>query len=251
MSESTFFVSKAALRNLKHRAQSRASGVSSAHLSEAVAAAVGFRTHASLLAALVGHPTIEAQKPSNARLVERLRQLGYTKAPKDLRLLPELDRSYSPFRTYPLRRKRGARWTAWRNLLVSAINAGLAQRLFGLSPGEDWWPNADPAGISGERSIFRFRFDGDIPAVASVDAISGGELSIHMILRPRNDEVEPDRSDGIKDGDAFARCWLERRLGAWIQDGGEDFSCKHAVLPRIADAAVEPTGYADLGSFVA
>ena len=251
MSESTFFVSKAGLRNLKQRAQSRVSGVSSAHLSEAVAAALGFRTHASLLTALTDRPTVEAQKPSNARLVERLRQLGYTHTPKDLRLLPELDRSYSPFRTYPLRRKRGPRWTAWRNLVVSAVNAGLEQRLFGLSPGEDWWPDADPGGVRGARHIFRYQFDGNVPAVASVDAISGDELSIHVILNPRDDEVEPDRSNGIKDGDAYASCWLERRFGAWIQDGGEDFSCKRAALSMTAGIAVEPVGYADLGSFFA
>jgi hypothetical protein len=117
MSASTYFVSEAAVRNLKQRAERRVSGVRSAHMSEVVAAALGFRTHAALRAALGGRATAEASKPSNARAIQRLRQLGYN-APDDLHLLPELDRSYSPFKTYPLRKQRGVRWNAWRNLMV-------------------------------------------------------------------------------------------------------------------------------------
>lgn len=247
---STFFVSEAAVRNLKQRAQRRVTGASSAHLSEAVAAALGFTTNAALRAALAGRPTVEVQKPDNARMVQRLRQLGYAAVPDDLHLLPELDHSYTPLRSYPLRRKRSKRWTAWRNLVVSAVNAGLEQRLFGLSPGEDWWPGADPANNGGERHIFHFDFDGSKPVVASVAAISGDELSLHLILTPRGPDIEPDRSDGIEDGEAFARCWLERRLGAWIMDGGEDFECKRAALDRVANVMIEPTGYSDQGSFI-
>jgi len=108
MTVSTFFVSEAALRTLKQRAQRGVKGVSSSHLSEAVAAALGFKTHAALRAAFAGRATAEAQKPSNARLVQRLRQFGYA-APDDLRLLPEFEHSYSPFKTFPLRTQRSAR----------------------------------------------------------------------------------------------------------------------------------------------
>lgn len=137
MSDSTFFVSEAAVRNLKHAAERRVSGVSSSHLSESIAAALGFRTHAALRTALNGRATIEVPKPSNAKLVRRLRQLGYATAADDLRPLPELDHSYTPFRNFPLRKRRSVRWLAWRNLLVAAINAGLEQQIFGLSPGEN------------------------------------------------------------------------------------------------------------------
>jgi hypothetical protein len=84
----------------------------------------------------------------------------------------------------------------------------------------------------------------------AVAAISGDELSIDVLLDPRNAQIEADFCGGIEDGVAFAHGWLERRLGAWIQDGGEDFSCKRAVQARVAAVAIEPRGYADQGSFI-
>lgn len=249
MNTSTFFISEAAVRNLKKSADQRIRGVSSSHLSEGVAAALGFKTHAALRAALAGRATIEVPKPRNASLVQRLRQLGYVAVPDELRLLPEFEHSYSPFRSFPLRKRRGVRWQAWRNLLVTAINAGLEQRLFGLSPGENWWPGGAPESHESERGIYRFMVDGAIPAVASVNAISGDELSIYVVLNPRSTEVEPDRFNDLSNGDAFAHCWLERRLGVWIQDGGEEFSCRRALLSKIAGMSIEPDGYSAQGSF--
>ncbi|MBF8663768.1 hypothetical protein IRZ45_09530 [Pseudomonas aeruginosa] len=249
MSVSTFFVSEASLRNLKQGAQrrGRALGISSSHLSEAIAASLGYKTHAALRAALADHATAEAQKPSNGQLVRRLRQLGY-QAPEDLELLPELDRSYTPFKSFPLGAKRGVRWWAWRNLMVAAINAGLEQRLFGLAPSDNWWPGGAPDSYKCVRSSYRFVIDGE-PAIASVDAISGDELSISVILNPKRGDMQPEWYCGLRDGDAVAHGWLERRLGAWIQDGGESFSCKRATQSRIAELAIEPAGYSDQGSF--
>jgi hypothetical protein len=249
MSESTFFVSEAALRNLKRNAERRVDGVSSSHLSEAVAASLGFRTHAALRAALSGRATVEVSKPSNARLVQRLRELGYTRAPDDLRLVPEFEHSYSPFRNFPLRKRGGVRWCAWRNLMVSAINAGLEQRVFGLSPGENWWPGGASQSQECSKSTYRFAAGGDLRGVASVDAISGDELSLYVVLTPRDPDLKPDFFSGLSDGDAFAHAWLERKLGAWIQDGGESFSCRRSLQARLASLEVDPTGYSDQGSF--
>jgi hypothetical protein len=249
MSESTFFVSEAAVRNLKGRAESRISGVSSSHLSEGVAAALGFQTHAALRAALAGRATIEVPKPSNVRLAQRLRQLGHNAA-NDLRVLPELEHSYSLFRNFPLRKKRSVRWLAWRNLLVSAINAGLEQRLFGLSPGENWWPGGAPSHPDCSTYTYRFAVAGNLAAVASVDAISGEELSISVVLNPRSADVEPSMFDRLSTGDATAHGWVERLLGAWIHDGGESFSCKRVALPALAALRIEPNGYSEQGPFI-
>lgn len=248
MSDSTFFVSAAAVRNLKHSAQHRVSGVSSSHLSEALASALGFKTHAALRAALAGRTTVEVPKPSNARMVRRLQELGYNAA-WGLRLVPEFEHSYSPFRNFPLNKKRSVRWTGWRNLMVAAINAGLEQRLFGLEPSDNWWPGGNPHSQLCKRHMYRFDLEGGHAAVASVDAISGDELSINVVLDPRHEGIEPDRFNGLRDGDAHAHAWMERRLGAWIQDGGEDFSCKRAVQHWLAQLKIDPMGYSDQGSF--
>lgn len=223
-------------------------GVSSSHLSEAVAAALGFKTHAALRAALAGDSTAEAQKPSNARLVQRLRQFGYA-APDDLRLLPEFEHSYSPFKTFPLRTRRSPRWRVWRNLMVAAVNAGIELSLFGLSEGNNWWPGGAEDSHHCTRYTYRFMFDDDLPAIASVDANSGGELSIHVVLKPRKADVQPDWYCDLSSGDAVASGWVERCLGAWLQDGGEDVHCRRALQSRLADVAIEPAGYSDQGSF--
>lgn len=248
MSSSTFFVSEAAVRHFKSIATRRISGVSSSHLSEGIASALGFKTYAALRAALEGKKTVEVQKPSNALLVARLQSLGYSELPEDFHVLPELDQSYSPFRNFPLRKPRGPRWLAWRNLIVAAVNAGLAQNLFGLAPGENWWEEADA--LSGGRSATYEFSCGGVPAIASVTGISGDELSVHAVLKPRADLEDPSRFFGLKDGDAFARCYVERRLGAWIQEGGHDLSCKRAAQSFLSRLRLEPSGYADHGSFI-
>lgn len=61
MSSSTFFVSQAAARNLKQLAARKMGGVLSSHMSEAIAAALGFNTHAALRAALAGSSTLEVR----------------------------------------------------------------------------------------------------------------------------------------------------------------------------------------------
>lgn len=249
MSVSSFFISEPALRHLKQHAQRNLSGVSSSHLSEAIAAALGFRTHAALRAALSGNATAKAQKPKNILLVERLRQLGHD-VPGNLKVLPELKHSYTPFNRFPLRKKYGVRWWGWRNLMVSAINVGLERRLFGLSPRENWWPGSTADSHDCPPYTYRFQVDYELPAVASVKVISGDELSICVILNPVREDVQPQWYCGLKDGQAVAHGWLERRLGAWIQDGGEAFRCKRVMQSRLADMAMEPAGYSDQGSFL-
>lgn len=54
----------------------------------------------------------------------------------------------------------------------------------------------------------------------------------------------------LSDGDAVAHCWVERRLGAWTQDGGNAFSCKRSAQSHLAGLVIEPRGYSDQGSFI-
>ena len=250
MSASPFFVSKFVVRNLKQVAVQSLPQISSSHVSEGIAAALGFKSYAALRSALSEHATALAQRPSNASMVHRLKQLGHVNRPDNLKVLLDLDRSYSPFKTYSLRRKRGIRWTAWRNVVVSAINAGLEQRVFGLLPGENWWPGAPRGAEVGLHTTFPFVFDRDIPGAVSVKGSTGGTLFINVVLNPRIDNGNSGHDVDLPEGDVHAHCWLERRLGVWIQDGGEGFSCRRALLARIAGVSIDPHGYGDFGSFI-
>jgi hypothetical protein len=69
--------------------------------------------------------------------------------------------------------------------------------------------------------------------------------------RQRLATATPAYYSHLEDGDAAAHCWVERRLGAWIQDGGEDFHCKRALQPRLLAINIEPLGYSDQGPFFA
>ena len=250
MSDATFFLSKSSVQYYKRNAAQLVTGVSSSHLSEAIAAAFGFNTNAALLAAFNGKKTLETEKPSNAKLNQRLIQFGYP-APPNLRLVPELDHSYTPFRSLALRKNKGVRWWGWRNLMVAAINDGLAKNLFGPAPGENWWPGVEKIDHQGYGNSYSYSFEieGLGSARVNVYGISRDELSIAVALNPVNPEVEPSLFLGLEDGQAIAAGWFERRLGAWIQDGGEDFRCKRLILPRLAALNIQPLGYADQGSF--
>ncbi|WP_145930794.1 hypothetical protein [Acidihalobacter prosperus] len=82
-----------------------------------------------------------------------------------------------------------------------------------------------------------------------MDTISGGELSINVVLKPRKADIQPEWDCDLSSGDAVASGRVERHLGAWLQDGGEDVHCKRALQSRIADVGIEPAGYSDQGSF--
>lgn len=136
------------------------------------------------------------------------------------------------------------------HVVVSAINAGLQQRVFGLSPGENWWPEAPRGAAVGLQTTFPFVFDRDIPGAASVKGSRGDTLFINVVLNPRIDNGDSDHAADLPGGDVHAHCWLERRLGGWIQDGGDGFSCRRALLARVSEVSTDPHGYADFSSFI-
>src|SRR5438128_233395 len=75
------------------------------------------------------------------------------------------------------------RKSAWRNLMVAAINAGIEQQLFTIRPGDNRWRSA---GHDPEPPVYRFVTDG-IPAIASVCDIGWDELSIYTSFWPTAD----------------------------------------------------------------
>src|SRR5574343_1208492 len=136
--------------------------VRSSHLTEAMAAALDFRTHASLLAALPS----QAADPGillldNERFEARLGEFGYQRASDEFRFewlddCPDLI-STMPDSGYDIE-YRSQRDKAWRNLMVLTVNEGIRQKYFSLRADDNRWPGAE-SGSRGHRGtgyIFEF-----------------------------------------------------------------------------------------------
>lgn len=72
-----FALSSTSVRSLKNALQDRFPSVKSAHLSEAIAATAGFRTHAALLAYTQGTTSVPIVFLDDKPFVKRLHELGY------------------------------------------------------------------------------------------------------------------------------------------------------------------------------
>lgn len=261
----------------KKALRKRFPAVKSAHLTEALASAAGYRTHASLLARM---ESIDKDWPEVALLdeqlfVSRLSELGSPVSDStSIRHLfdrlgiaalsssdgGQLDTERRPDQVVFLKTDRllgkgrkiavkSARAKAYRNMMVAAVNAGIEQKLFHILPGTNRWP-----GYSRELTArddgytYEFVFAGSIPAIAHVRSASWDELSIHVALWPTpegRDRVEAMNA-GFAAGEAFAGGWLERRVGAYIQTTG-GLCCRKTRLDLVASAYIAAKGFGDRG----
>ena len=253
--------------DVKRTLRSRFPNDKSSHLSEALAAALGFRTRISLAESLRRSPQDD---PDYALLDEdpflsRLAQVASRPLTANDRALIFDRLTYSePSRVVKTRSNgwrrveyaRSGRRRAWRNAMVAAINEGIRLRLFTIKPGDNRWPSAvkDDQGRSRAHKI-TFELAG-IPAVGSVHDGGYDELSIHLALWPTPDGARwvDCMNAGFLAGDVWASGWLERRDGAWLQvptspSMGSCLSCRRNRLRQAAAREVEPSGFADRGSF--
>ncbi len=236
-------LTESALATVKKALREDLPDVRSSHLTEALAAALRRRTHAALLAelpALLDDPPIELL--DDDRFDQRLQELGYLPEPEfsfellnDSGVFTTLDQN-----AWDIDYKT-ARDKAWRNLIVSAINAGLQQKLFSLRLDDNRWPDHDKQGF-----LFDFTLPNGLLVRAYVHDIHHGELSIHAAVNPIGDWVRAGNS-GFAAGDAVATGWLERKLGVWLQSATTQFNCRRALIPVLAAMDVAPLGYGDRG----
>jgi hypothetical protein len=228
-------------------------GIKSSHLSEAIAAALGFRTHAALLSTLALqqvdslHGLLDEE-----RFVQRLIELGYDVDPDfsfefDAGDVPGLLRTWCP-RSYEIEYKT-ARDNAWRNLMVSAINEGLERRLFTLRADDNRWPGWKPRGQHGSGHMYDFTLPCDLPARAYVSDAGFGELAIHVAVNPKGDGVKAFNA-GFSAGDAFAHSWLERERGAWLQTAETGFRCRRHLMTALATMDARPHCFGDRGRVI-
>jgi hypothetical protein len=236
----------------------------STHLTEAVAAACGFNSHAALLASANARDSADPDYVllKESSFWQRLEEItgqrptaGDKKLAFDLLAYPQ---EAGALKTSSARKPKvdyakSTRLRAWRNAMVAAINAGLEQRLFGVRPGDNRWPGYTPDRNRQRPHIYRFML-GIIPVIASVDDAGFDELSIHVGLWPTPDADRHIGAGfaGFSTGEVWASGWLERKDGAWLQTGGAGpsaFRARRARLDAVAAFVVEPQGYADGGDF--
>ena len=245
------YMCEAPLAALKTSLRDEFPHVKSSHLSEALAYSLGFRTYASMQAAMVAQ---EQDRPfmllMTPRFVERLVQLGYEYDPDfDFEItiagpnsLPGVV-STMPDSAYDIDYKT-SRQKAWRNLMVCAINAALEQKLFSLRPGDNRFPDDMRRG-----EIFEFVLPNGMPARGSVADAGFHELSVHAAVNPKGDLVRAFNA-GFDAGDAFGTTWVERERGAWMQSSDYSFNCRQSLLNHLAALQVEPMGYGDRGCVI-
>lgn len=254
------------VRDVKRGLQSRFPDDKSSHLSEALAAALGFNTSISLVTAISQTNPLD---PEHVLLDEqaflgRLEAVAGRKMRSNDRSLVFDNISYAEGHSVVRTRSaaydriayaKATRRRAWRNMLVSGINTGIQRRLFTIRPGDNRWPGreGDQYGVK-HPYVFTFDIEG-IPALGSVHDAGYDELSIHVALWPTPDGAKwvGAAQAGFLAGDAYASGWLERRDGAWLQVSsqglGETFSCRQNRLSGVAGLEVLPKGYGDRGSF--
>lgn len=241
---------EAPLAELKKSLLDEFDDVKSAHLTEALAASMGFRTHAALKAAMTGP---EQDRPFRLldpeRFLTRLAEFGYPCDPKD----PEFDFegwhvgkgaiSTMPDSAYEISYK-SARQKAWRNLMVHTINAALEQKLFTLRPGDNRFSE-----VRGEGALFDFNLPNGLPVRGYVSDAGFKELNIHAAVNPIGTWIRAGNA-GFHAGDAVAMGWVERERGAWLQSSATRFRCRKELLSQLAEMHVEPHGFGDRGRVI-
>lgn len=244
---------------LKRALHARFPELKSTHVTEALAAALGSRTHAALLSRISSASRDSISQPVDQTAFEaRLTELAGDFGPVEttagglfhgLQYLPGtlVTRTWSP--GFSRVKYETTRLRAWRNMMVAVINAGLDQKLFGLRPGENYWPGANdtPEPIH----VFEFEIEG-IPALGAVSDGGFDEIRIKTTFWPLAEGKRWVRATNSRflSGDAHATGWIERRQGAYLQaSAGYALSCRKVRQAAVASLDVRPNGYADRGTF--
>jgi hypothetical protein len=242
----------AGLATIKPRVRALLPGVPSSHVSESLAAAAGFRTHAALQAADGGPDDVAL---SDDRMSARLAELDHSASWPGFAMIEREMLAASPFKS--------ARARAWRNVMSAAVNAGLRRGLFSLDPKGPHWPGHAETPPSERASVeFEAELLGGAPGRVYVADAGWDELSLHVVLWPRRatTSIRDGFVQSAPRGEVDAAGWLERRKGAWLQTdlgrtGARDrrsagmLAIRSHRRDQVASATVAPMGFADHGKF--
>ena len=219
--------------------------VRSSHLTEAIAAALGFGTNASLRVAVADHRVDPPVVLLNEKAFDRrLQAFGYGAAAFRFDGVDNADLISTQDPRDSGIRYRGERSRAWRNLMVCGINEALQRKLFTLLPDDNRW-----AAGEGEGCLFDFLLPNGLPARGYVSDAGFAELNVHVAVYPQGDLVKAGNG-GFHAGDAFAAGWLERERGAWLQSSTTRFNCRRNLVKVLASIIVDPRGFGDRGRVI-
>lgn len=178
-----------ALTLLKKSLRTEYPDVRSSHLTEAIAAALGRKSHAALLADL----SKQDDPPDYDLLIDedfdkRLQEFGYPADPEFSfewmdKTVPEII-STIPLSAFDIE-YRTERERAWRNLMVCAINEGLRQKLFTLLQDNYNWAPQEEAQHRRDGRIFEFSLPNGLRPLgmlAMLDLVS--YLSTSQLIQP-------------------------------------------------------------------
>ncbi|HUW97414.1 MAG TPA: hypothetical protein VMV40_01035 [Acidiferrobacter sp.] len=246
-------LTESALTSLKQYLHAKYPEIRSSHLTEAIAAALGCKSHAALQTELSKiQDSQQYVLLDDTTFDKRLQDLGYPSHPEFIfeslnKGVSDIISTVSPSASgieYRTERER-----AWRNLMVCTINEGIRQRLFTLHPGNYSWVPQNDESLRQNGCCFHFNLPNGQPASGYVRDARFGELSIHAAANPTGNFIRSFNA-GFLVGDAFATGWLEREKGAWLQSTPSRFNCRKSLLKSIANIEVRPRGFGDRGQLI-
>lgn len=236
----------APLQELKKALRNEFPDVKSSHLSEALAFSMGFRTYAAMQAAMTGP---ELDRPfyllSTDGMRKRLVALGYPDDPEFdfettiLSLASHGLVSTGDSSAYAIDYK-STRDQAWRNLMVSAVNSALEQKLFTLRPGDNRY--------TGRERLFDFTLPNGLPVRGVVSDAGWDEVAVHAAVNPKGQHISA--MAGFDCGDAVGMTWVGRSRGVWLQSATKPFYCRKHLIEPLAAIVVQPNGYGDRGRVI-
>ncbi|MBC7658567.1 MAG: hypothetical protein H7249_02575 [Chitinophagaceae bacterium] len=124
---------------------------------------------------------------------------------------------------------------AWRNLLVSAINAGIQAGVITEDETQE---------IDGK--CVEFTLDGIGLGYATFDSINFGEVSIEVVVDPK-DKTDRSFTKFPTGATAKAHGYVERETGFYLQPTATLFQSKKPVQQKLFNLKVEPNGFEDNG----
>ena len=251
---------EANIKSLKHHLRTSYFSdinVKSTHISEALAYALGFKSHAALLSEIKKNPNPQIRVFLHEKnFAEKLSELSQD----DFKCLGEYPPFFDDLNCDAIKRTSSyfnyaydrdnneyltIRQKAWNNIMIAAVNAGLNEEIFDLNSPNSWDPND---------YTYLFDISSGLKGKATVRELQGGgELEFYLLISPTPKAKEMNEVDNFFDfsyGEAWACGYLERLTGAWVQYGyasKSSFRCRKHLINQLASINIKPLGFGKVG----